>query len=73
MAEFSEMKPLDLWYFALEAETMIASVTDATIRRRAIQRLAKARESSTSEALFPKLVDTSGGSHVIKDQLPPTP
>ena len=70
MAEFSDMKPLDLWYFALEAETMIASITDATIRRRAIKRLAKARENSTSEGLFPKLADTSGGLPVIKDQLP---
>jgi uncharacterized protein (DUF2252 family) len=70
MAEFSDMKPLDLWYSALEAETMIASITDATIRRRAIKRLAKAREDSTSEGLFPKLVDTSGGLPAIKDQLP---
>jgi len=70
MAEFSDMKPLDLWYFALEAETIIASITDATIRRRLIKRLAKARENSTSEGIFPKLVDTSDGLHVIKEQLP---
>ncbi len=70
MAEFSEMNPLDLWYFALEAEMMIASIRDKTIRRGAIKRLSKARESSTSEGLFPKLVDTSGGAQMIKDQLP---
>ncbi len=70
MAEFCAMKVLDLWYFAIEAETLIASIEDPGIRRRAIKRLANARESSTSEGLFPKLVDQSGGSPLIKDQLP---
>jgi uncharacterized protein (DUF2252 family) len=70
MAEFAEMKVLDLWYFAVEAEMLIASVKDAGIRRGGIKNLAKARESSTSEGLFPKLVDNSGGSAIIKDQLP---
>ena len=70
MAEFAEMKVLDLWYFAVEAEMLIAGVKDAGIRRGAIKNLAKARESSTSEGLFPKLVDDSGGSPIIKDQLP---
>ena len=64
------MKVLDLWYFAVEAEMLISSVKDAGIRRRAIKHLAKARESSTSEGLFPKLVGDSGGSPIIKDQLP---
>jgi uncharacterized protein (DUF2252 family) len=70
MAEFADMKVLDLWYFALEAEMLIASVKDSAIRRGAIKNLAKARESSTSEGYFPKLVEQSGGMHVIKDQLP---
>ena len=70
MAEFGKMKVLDLWYYAVEIETLIASIEDPAIRRRAIKRLAKARESSTSEGLFPKLVDDSGGSPLIKDQLP---
>lgn len=70
MAEFSEMKVLELWYFAVEAEMLIASVKDAAIRRGAIRNLAKARASSTSEGLFPKLVDNSDGSPIIKEQLP---
>jgi len=70
MAEFSEMKVLDLWYFALEANMMIASIKDPGIRRRAIKNLTKARESSTSEGFFPKLVDDAGGSSRFKDQLP---
>jgi len=70
MAGFGEMKVLDLWYFALEAEMLIAGIKDAAIRRRATKRLAKARESSTSEGLFPKLVDHASGMPLIKDQLP---
>ena len=71
MAEFAEMKVLDLWYFAVEAEMLISGVKDAGIRHGAIKRLSKARESSTSEGLFPKLVDDAGGLLIIKDQ-PPT-
>jgi uncharacterized protein (DUF2252 family) len=70
MAEFCAMKVLDLWYFAIEAEMLIGSIEDPRIRRRAIKRLTKARESSTSEGIFPKLVGNLGGSPVIKDQLP---
>ncbi len=70
MAEFSEMKVLELWYRAVEAEELLAAVKDAAMRRRAIKRLTAAKESSTSEGLFPKLVDASGGVPVIKDQLP---
>ena len=33
MAEFSEMKVLDLWYFALEAEMLISTVKDSAIRQ----------------------------------------
>ncbi len=70
MAEFAEMKVLELWYFAVEAEMLIAGVKDSGIRHGAIKNLARARESSTSEGLFPKLVGNSGGSASIKDQLP---
>jgi uncharacterized protein (DUF2252 family) len=70
MAEFSDMKVLDLWYHAIDSEMLIATIKDADLRRRAIKRLAKARESSTSEGLFPKLTESSGGKLVIKDSPP---
>src|SRR5271165_2045402 len=70
MAEFSEMKMLDLWYFAVDIHMLISSIQDPGIRRRVIKRLAQARESSTSEGLFPKLIDDAGGSAHFKDQLP---
>jgi len=70
MAEFYKMAVLDLWYFAFDSDMLIATIKDPALRRRAIKRLAKARESSTSEGIFPKLVDASGASPLIKDQLP---
>ncbi len=45
MAEFSKMKVLDLWYFALEANMMISGIKDADIRRARHQELVEgARE-----------------------------
>ena len=70
MGEFAKMNVLDRWYFAVEAEMLISGIKDPGIRRAAIKNLAKARESSTSEGLFPKLVNHSGGSPTIKDQPP---
>ena len=70
MAEFCEMKVLDLWYSAVEAEMLVASVRDAALRRRAIKNLARARESSTSEGIFPKLVDDSGGVADVQRPVP---
>ncbi len=70
MAEFSQMKAIDLWYFALEAEMLISNISDAAIRRRVIRGLAKARASSVVEDLFPKLAHAPDGFPVLKDKLP---
>ena len=50
VAELSEMKTLDLWYHSVVVEDLIAGVKDPAMRRRAIKRLGKAREASTSKA-----------------------
>jgi uncharacterized protein (DUF2252 family) len=70
MAEFSEMKVLDLWYFALDINMLISDMKNPALRQRAVKGLAKARESSTSEGYFPKLVDAGGGATHFRDQLP---
>ena len=70
MAEFSHMGSLELWYLALEWEATVASITDPAIRRRALRRLAKERETNIAEDVFPKLAKISGGKHVIKEQSP---
>ena len=70
MAEFSEMSALDLWSFSLQADMLISTIKDPVFRNRAVKRLTKARESSVVDDVFPKLAETTGDTHLIKDQLP---
>jgi hypothetical protein len=70
MAEFSRMKTLELWYFAIGADELVASIKDPRFRRRALQRLQKERARSVAEDIFPKLVEHKGELPIIKDQLP---
>ena len=70
MAEFSEMKTLELWYLAIEVDQMIAGVADPALRKRAEVRLQKERARSIAEDIFPKLVEHKGEQPLIRDQLP---
>jgi uncharacterized protein (DUF2252 family) len=70
MAEFSAMKVLDLWYYALDAEKLFPTIKDPKIRRRALERVQKERGRSVAEDLFPKLTQEKDGQPVIKDQAP---
>jgi uncharacterized protein (DUF2252 family) len=69
MAEFSEMKTLELWYRALGAEELIAGL-DPALRKRAVKRIEKEQAKSRGEEMFPKLAELKGEIPVIKDQLP---
>jgi uncharacterized protein (DUF2252 family) len=70
MAEFSKMKTLELWYYALGLEELLAGIKEPDIRQRVIRRVEKERGKSRAEELFPKLVAHAGDKPVIKDQLP---
>jgi len=70
MLEFSQMKTLELWYLAIEADELLADIKDPDLRKRGIKRLQKERAKSIAEDLFPKLVEHKGELPVIKDQLP---
>ncbi len=70
MAEFSEMRALDLWYFRLDADKLIEDIEDVEIRGRAKKRLAKAKSLSALKYDFPKLADTSLDSPAIRDNPP---
>src|SRR5262249_54774780 len=70
MAEFSEMRTLDLWYARLDADELIPDISDAEARRRLEKRLAKAREQSVAEHDFPKLAEVVGKLPIIKDNPP---
>jgi uncharacterized protein (DUF2252 family) len=69
MAEFSEMKTLELWYRALTADELLKAM-DAALRKRALKRIEKEQAKSRGEELFPKLVEHKGAMPVIRDQLP---
>ncbi|MBP2671417.1 MAG: hypothetical protein H6Q85_1483 [candidate division NC10 bacterium] len=70
MAEFSELKTLELWYRAVTAEHLISGIKDPEVRRRATGRIEKERAKSAGEEIFPKLAEHRGEIPVIKDQLP---
>jgi uncharacterized protein (DUF2252 family) len=70
MAEFSEMRVLDVWYHALDADKLVEQIEDVEIRGRAKKRLAKAKTQSALEYDFPKLADTGSESPTIRDNPP---
>lgn len=70
MAEYSQMKTLELWYQAMWADDLVAGIKDPDLRKRAIARLQKERAKSIAEDMFPALVEHKGEMPVIKDQLP---
>ncbi|MBP7864561.1 MAG: DUF2252 domain-containing protein [Acidobacteria bacterium] len=70
MAEFSTMRVLDLWYLALDSDTLITTLKDDRLRRRAIRRLEKERGKTIAEDVFPKLADAESRKPLIRDQRP---
>jgi len=70
MAEYSEMHVLDVWYDSIDSEELISIIQDESARKRAQERLAKARARSVLENEFPELVTTAGISPAIKENPP---
>ena len=70
MAEFSRMKTLELWYYTLVLDDLVATIKNPVVRRRAVARIQKERARSVAFDIFPKLVEHKGEMPVIKDQLP---
>jgi len=70
MAEFSEMVPLQLWYFSITSEMVLSMFDNDERRKRGIKNLEKAKENSLSKNIFPKLAGISGKNLFIKDQPP---
>jgi len=70
MAEFSQLKTLEMWYQTMEMDELVAAIKDPELRPRGLKRLQKERGRSIAEDIFPKLVEHKGEMPVIKDQLP---
>jgi uncharacterized protein (DUF2252 family) len=71
MAKFSEMNPLDQWYFAINTDMVLSNIKHAGIRRRAVKRIEKARARDVAEDFFPRIAHARGDAPIIKEQ-PPT-
>lgn len=70
MAEYSEMRVLDVWYASIDAEALIPTIKDEEARKRFQKRLAKARERSVLEHEFPELATSAGLAPAIKENPP---
>lgn len=70
MAEFSQMRALEVWYASLDVEQMLPQIKHAETRKRFRKRIAKARTHSVAEHDFPILADTASESVTIKDNPP---
>jgi uncharacterized protein (DUF2252 family) len=70
MAEFSEMRALDVWYYRLDADKLADQIEDAEIRGRAKKGLARAKARNAHEYDFPKLADSTSEWPLIRDNHP---
>ncbi len=70
MAEFGEMRVLDIWYSSTSVTDMISAIKDKQTRKRFQKRLNKARAEAAIEHDFPKLAEVVGRLPVIKDNPP---
>jgi uncharacterized protein (DUF2252 family) len=70
MAEFSQMRVLDVWYARLDVDELMPQITDEQLRRRIEKQLAAARHQSVTEHDYPRLVQVVRGMPVIKDNRP---
>lgn len=70
MAEYSEMRILDVWYASIDVEKLMALIQDEEASKRVRKRLAKARERSVVEHDFPELATTAGVAPAIKENPP---
>ena len=70
MAEYSDMRTLDVWYASIDVEKLIPTIQDEEARKRAQKRLANARERSVLEHDFPQLVLATGLAPTIRENPP---
>ena len=70
MAEFSQLKTMELWHYALTSDMLMAGLDDEEMRQRGEKRIEKERGRHLSEDIFPKIVKGAGDTPIIKDVLP---
>lgn len=69
MLEFAEMNPLEVWYSSVQSDDFLALISNKAIRKRAIDRIEKAK-SRTSDIEYPELAEMTHGQIRIKNAPP---
>ncbi len=64
------MRGLDVWYARIDMKAVLASLSDSTTVTRLRKRLAKEAARTVVESDFPKMVQSSSGRFVVKDNPP---
>jgi len=70
MAEYSEMRILDVWYANIDVAELVPTIQDEEARKRFQKRLKKARERSVLEHDFPEIATMAGLAPTIKENPP---
>jgi uncharacterized protein (DUF2252 family) len=70
MAEFAQMRTLEVWYARLDLETILPRIKDQEAQKRLQRRVQKAEASDVLEVDFPKLVSVENGEPTIRDNPP---
>ena len=67
MCEFSEMSPLEVWYYCISSEDLTGIAPDDKARNRQEKMAAKA-QARVGENLFPKITEEEDGQHRFIEQ-----
>jgi uncharacterized protein (DUF2252 family) len=70
MAEYSQMRVMDVWYAKLELKDLITTIQDKEAKKRIQKQLANARHRSVLAHDFPELVIMDGQAPEIKENPP---
>ncbi len=77
MTDYASMRALEVWYDRIDVERFLKEVPSEEARKRAAERLEKARSRTVPEHDYPKMVEHHGALPRIKDNPPliyhPTP
>jgi uncharacterized protein (DUF2252 family) len=67
LSEFSEMSPLEVWYYCVSSEDLIGIAPDDKARNR-LEKMAAKAQSRVGENLFPKITEEADGLHRFIEQ-----
>jgi len=70
MADYAEMRSLDVWYDAIDVDRFLKGMDSDERRAQVRERLEKVEKNNVPEYLFPKLAEHRGARPRIKDDPP---